>query len=404
MQTIKEPFRSFLLLFLVALGFFLIVATGDSSNKSAPGTPPQIRILSPENGAAFDRNNTISFVSQITGSADSLQWSSTRDGVLGTQSTFTRNNLSAGSHTITLVAGNVHGANSASVDITVAETTPPSTDPPQITLVSPETDAVFEKKDLVTFVAQVTDVNEGILSGTALKWYSSREDYLGFGTTLHVNFVQTGTHTITLVAKNNLGVTNSASIRIAINPEGNTPPDITIVQPMDGAKFRTGELVTFHGEATDKEEGTLTGNKLTWTSSKDKQIGTGNSFSRDDLSKGTHTITLEAKDSHGIPGVPAQITIHVDNTPPVARIDHPATGQEKTVNTPVLFIGSAYDEEDGLLPDEKLQWVSSRDGNLGYGATFTKNNLSVGAHTITLIATDKDGGRDIQSITLTITP
>ena len=206
------------------------------------------------------------------------------------------------------------------------------------------------------------------------------------------------------MAKNNLGVTNSASIRIAINPEGNTPPDITIVQPMDGAKFRTGKLVTFYGEATDKEEGTLTGNKLTWTSSKDKQIGTGNSFSRDDLSKGTHTITLEAKDSHGIPGVPAQITIHVDNTPPVARIDHPATGYTATVNTPVLFIGSAYDEEDGLLPDEKLQWVSSRDGNLGYGATFTKNNLSVGAHTITLIATDKDGGRDIQSITLTITP
>jgi hypothetical protein len=54
----------------------------------------------------------------------------------------------------------------------------------------------------------------------------------------------------------------------------------------------------------------LTGAALTWTSSLDGQIGSGTSFSKDDLSVGAHTITLTATDSENNTGN-ATVTITV---------------------------------------------------------------------------------------------
>ena len=81
------------------------------------------------------------------------------------------------------------------------------------------------------------------------------------------------------------------------------PPIATIIAPLDGLTFTHGDLITFQGSATDPEDGTLTGAALVWTSSADGQIGMGESFTRDDLSVGTHTITLTATDRQGAVGM-----------------------------------------------------------------------------------------------------
>ena len=63
----------------------------------------------------------------------------------------------------------------------------------------------------------------------------------------------------------------------------------------------------------------MNGASLVWTSSRDGQIGTGTSFTKGDLSVGTHTITLTAKDAQGASGVATRaITIVTGNQPPVA--------------------------------------------------------------------------------------
>jgi hypothetical protein len=74
--------------------------------------------------------------------------------------------------------------------------------------------------------------------------------------------------------------------------------------------FVEGATITFSGSGTDPEDGDLTGSALVWTSSLDGQIGTGTSFTWDDLSTGTHTITLTATDSNGGSGT-ASVTIRV---------------------------------------------------------------------------------------------
>jgi hypothetical protein len=64
--------------------------------------------------------------------------------------------------------------------------------------------------------------------------------------------------------------------------------------------------------------------------------------------------------------------------------------------------GDAYDVDSGTLPDERLQWSSSRDGGLGSGPSLDVASLSVGQHTITFRADDGEGGVTTDSVEVTV--
>ena len=76
-----------------------------------------------------------------------------------------------------------------------------------------------------------------------------------------------------------------------------SPPVVTIASPSDGATFASGETITFSGSAADAEDGDLSAG-LTWTSSIEGQIGTGDSFTAV-LGDGTHAITAAVTDAAG---------------------------------------------------------------------------------------------------------
>lgn len=75
---------------------------------------------------------------------------------------------------------------------------------------------------------------------------------------------------------------------------------------------------------------------------------------------------------------------------PQAQLSHPGSNETRPAASPVPFIGSATDAEDGALTGSSLVWISSIDGPIGTGETFDML-LSPGTHTITLEATDSDG-------------
>jgi outer membrane protein OmpA-like peptidoglycan-associated protein len=89
-------------------------------------------------------------------------------------------------------------------------------------------------------------------------------------------------------------------------PPPNAPPVATITSPASGASL-TG-TITFTGRCQDPEQGDIT-SSARWTSSRDGQIGTGGSFTRQ-LSIASHTITLTCTDSQGLTGT-ASVTISV---------------------------------------------------------------------------------------------
>ncbi len=93
----------------------------------------------------------------------------------------------------------------------------------------------------------------------------------------------------------------------------NNPPIATITSPTDGTDFIEANEITFTGTGTDPEDGELTGDYLVWTSDKDGQIGTGESFTTSTLTVNTHTITLTATDSDGATGTDS-ITISINTS------------------------------------------------------------------------------------------
>jgi hypothetical protein len=83
---------------------------------------------------------------------------------------------------------------------------------------------------------------------------------------------------------------------------GCPPSPVTIHAPFDDEQFNVGEEITFTGSAMDSLEAELVGESLVWTSSIDGMIGTGTELTRNDLTEGTHEITLTATNSRGKTG------------------------------------------------------------------------------------------------------
>jgi chitinase len=89
------------------------------------------------------------------------------------------------------------------------------------------------------------------------------------------------------------------------------------------------------------------------------------------------------------------------NRVPVVSITAPVNNALFAPGVNVTFSGTAIDAEDGVLSGSALVWTSSRDGQIGTGASISTRALSVGVHTITLTA--KDSQNAIGSATSTVT-
>ena len=96
------------------------------------------------------------------------------------------------------------------------------------------------------------------------------------------------------------------------------------------------------------------------------------------------------------------VTNSCPNAAPSATISAPGANTTVDEFVSVSFQGSATDPEDGTLTGAALVWTSSIDGTIGTGTSFSRSDLSVGAHTITLTATDSDGRSGTATVSLTI--
>ena len=117
---------------------------------------------------------------------------------------------------------------------------------------------------------------------------------------------------------------------------------------------------------------------------------------------GQHTITLTATDSEYLTNTDEVAITVDDNDPPYTRITAPDDGEVFEEGVPIQFTGSATDPEDGQLTGDDLVWTSSLDGQIGTGQSFTRSDLRVGQHTITLTATDSAYLTDTDEVTIRV--
>jgi len=86
--------------------------------------------------------------------------------------------------------------------------------------------------------------------------------------------------------------------------------------------------------------------------------------------------------------------------PASATITAPASGTNFFQGDLITFSGSGADAMGAPITGSSLVWASDLDGQIGMGATFSTSALSVGAHMITLTATNSQGQSGSTSISI----
>ncbi len=345
-------------------------------------TKPVVTITAPASGGNVQQGTAITFSGTATDAESgnltaSIQWTSDRDGAIGTGASFSKANLSPGPHVITAKvtdAGGLQGQ--ASITVNIGH-------PPVVTISAPGANAVFFTSQLpISLVASATDQEDGNVSGL-IKWASSLDGPLGSGAAVSAGSLQIGTHVLTASVTDTSGSAGQAQVTIRVRG-ANAGPTLVITAPANNASVAAGQTMTFTASATDDFDGNIA-SRIGWSSSLDGPLGTGASRTVA-LHEGTHVVTATVTDSDGV-SASQQVTVRILPSPPAVTITAPAVGTKVFVGTPITFSGTALDATDGNL-GASLRWVSSRDGQIGLGASFSTSSLTVGTHVVTASVTD----------------
>jgi hypothetical protein len=252
--------------------------------------PPTVEITSPADGVLFQEGETLTLAGTAYDSdagdvSSTIAWSSSVDGKLGTGAVLTEVSLSAGNHTVTASAtgaGGVAGSASIAVRVNAA---------PTVAVTAPDDGIAADQGQAVTFSANVTDAEDGSLSGAAIVWTSDLAGVIGTGTSFQRADLSVGTHRIEVVATDADGGAGSAALTLTIV---NAAPVVTITAPADGSSFEHGQEIVFAATAADA--GTNISGAIRWESSEDGPLGSGASISTTSLTAGLHTISASVTD------------------------------------------------------------------------------------------------------------
>jgi plastocyanin len=232
--------------------------TGTIVVQSA-NSPPTVAIVSPTNGAAFTAPANVPIAADANDSDGSVTNVAFFDGgtLLGetnnTPYTLTAS-LATGSHALTAVVTDNLGLSSTSsvVNVTVSG----GNTPPTVTITSPTNGASFTAPANVPITANANDpdgsvTNVAFFDGGTLLGETNTAPY-----TVTASLV-TGSHALTAVATDNLGLSSTSSVVNVTVSGGNTPPSVTITNPPDNSVFGNTDTITIGASASDTD-GTVT--------------------------------------------------------------------------------------------------------------------------------------------------
>ena len=259
---------------------------------------------------------------------------------------------------------------------------------PGVAITAPADGTTVAAGEAIAFTASADDAEDGELSA-AIAWSSSLAGPLGSGTSLTLTGLAVGTHLVTAKVTDSGGRSGSATVTVTVQGP-NTAPGVAITAPADGTTVAAGTAVGFAASADDAEDGDLSA-AIAWSSSLAGPLGSGASLTLTSLALGTHLVTAAVTDSGGRSGS-ASVTVSVvaANAPPVVTILSPPPDLTVSAGTPISFVASATDPEDGSL-SATVVWASSKDGVLGMGASLSAALQTKGTHSITASVTDSSG-------------
>jgi len=205
---------------------------------------------------------------------------------------------------------------------------------------------------------------------------------------------QTGVSTITIAASDSISQSVSITLNLTILPVNDapminrTPGVMTIIE--DTWSNTTLDLndIFIDNDSTLKFSISNTQNF-----SYELDVQNNIRFKPVDNWTGEDIIVLRAIDDHDrLAALELTISVTPVNDAPVADIGH-IFPVPQYLGRDIAFSGTSYDAEDDIV--SSYQWTSDIDGYLSGEAAFSTDNLSLGIHTISLIATDSNGKNSI---------
>ncbi|MFO7544205.1 MAG: PKD domain-containing protein [Trueperaceae bacterium] len=176
------------------------------------------------------------------------------------------------------------------------------------------------------------------------------------------------------------------------------PPEVAISEPEPGTIWELGDVGLMSWEAADPDEGPLVhivqysdDGGRSWSMAAIDVTDTVLEVDADAFA-GSNEAAVRILTSDGLNTAEAIIgPFTVRDKPPQIWILSPVEPTTVDEGDALFLEGAGSDYEDGPLPEEALQWVSSEDGPLGQGHWLEIDSLTPGVHEITLRATDEAG-------------
>ena len=249
-----------------------------------------------------------------------LKWTSSIDGEIGKGVSFSKSNLSKGTHKITLVSRLSDHTLIGCCKATKDSHTIKVFDRPTVTIVQSDSSYAYGSSSRL-----LASPRGGDGSGR-FKWHSNKDGELGNLYALPISSLSVNKHIIT-VSYTSGGYTVTDSVNVTIKKAS----EVTINSPIDGASFLHNEKIFFSSNSVF--DGVLT--DTIWSSSLDGQIGQGDSINISTLSAGIHTITAKST---------------------------PALGSEFS-STSTITVDISEEKEDENLADEEMCEGQSFGGN-----------------------------------------
>jgi len=335
--------------FLATLAVFGSI--GCSKNKAVSGPEdraPVAEILAPDSSETLYSDLPLDFVVRVLDLEDGAEdmdvhWESDIQGRLSVDMSVTGETeltgdgrLDEGRHLLQVLVRD--SAENLATDQVVVDVGPPNS-APTCEIINPADGSVGNPGEMVSLMAAVADVDVSadLLS---IEWASTQDGTLGSssvgsdGTTvMPISTLTPGTHTIQLVARDELGAMCSDLVVYTVG----SGPEIVILSPVDGAIVDEGASIEFSGLVSDSID-PPPDLRIQWRSDADGLLnelppdsdGTLD-FQLDELTVGFHTITLFAINTEGmandetvtlrVNGVPTQPTVIISPAEPTSSED-----------------------------------------------------------------------------------
>ncbi|MEO8337511.1 MAG: PKD domain-containing protein [bacterium] len=305
------------------------------------------------------------------------------DATSGSGKTPTHTYAASGTYSVTLTVSDANGTSTKVNSVTVAASTNQAP-VARFTVTCPTLKCAFN--------GSTSSDDVGIVS-YQWTWGNGRSETHAASSATNT-FASAGTYMVTLTVTDGGGQTNSVSKAVQVPTSTNQAPTASITSPSNGASAVQGTAIAFAGSGADPEDGALSGSSLTWSSSRDGQIGTGTSFATSSLSVGSHVITLTARDAQGLTGSATRsITITASAPPPPPTNQAPVARFTATCGAPASHrctMNGSTSTDDVSIVSYTWDWGNGRS-EVHVGSSATNTWATAGTYNITLTVKDGSG-------------